>query len=107
MKQQDYQLILIVKEEFYLKDIIRHIVQDYEKQIKREEERLMQQPWIKKINKGIRLNYKPIDILILADKNKISQVISNLLDNAVKFTTEGNIIISTNITNTTNESVNS
>ena len=103
----DTQTLKLQKEKFNLKDIIRHIVQDYEKQIKREEERLMQQPWIKKINKGIRLNYKPIDILILADKNKISQVISNLLDNAVKFTTEGNIIISTNITNTTNESVNS
>jgi two-component system sensor histidine kinase VicK len=35
--------------------------------------------------KNIRLSYNPLDILIQADKERITQVVSNLLDNAVKF----------------------
>jgi signal transduction histidine kinase len=35
--------------------------------------------------KNIRLSYNPWDISIQADKERITQVVSNLLDNAVKF----------------------
>ena len=35
------------------------------------------------------------DTSVVADKNRIIQVISNILNNAVKFTKEGNIIIAT------------
>jgi two-component system, OmpR family, sensor histidine kinase VicK len=46
-------------------------------------------------NEKIKLSYNPHqDILIQADKGRISQVISNLLTNAIKFTTEGTILIS-------------
>jgi len=45
-------------------------------------------------NENIRLSYKPHDILIQADKERISQVISNLLSNAMKFTPEGTILVS-------------
>jgi signal transduction histidine kinase len=45
-------------------------------------------------NENIRLSYNPQYILIHADKGRISQVISNLLTNAVKFTTEGTIFVS-------------
>ena len=46
-------------------------------------------------NKNIKLSYNPhLDILIQADKGRISQVISNLLSNSVKFTAEGTIIVS-------------
>ena len=45
-------------------------------------------------NENIRLSYKPQDILIQADKERISQVISNLLSNAMKFTPEGTILVS-------------
>ena len=46
-------------------------------------------------NENIRLSYNPHrDILIQADKGRISQVVSNLLANAVKFTAEGTIVIS-------------
>jgi signal transduction histidine kinase len=44
-------------------------------------------------NKNIRLSYNPQDILIHADKGRISQVISNLLGNAIKFTTQGTIFV--------------
>ena len=45
-------------------------------------------------NENIRLSYNPQDILIHADKGRISQVISNLLTNAIKFTTQGTIVVS-------------
>jgi two-component system, OmpR family, sensor histidine kinase VicK len=40
-------------------------------------------------NENIRLSYNPQDILIHADKGRITQVISNLLGNAVKFIKKG------------------
>jgi signal transduction histidine kinase len=44
---------------------------------------------------GISLSYNPDrDILIKADKGRISQVISNLLNNAIEFTVEGTILVS-------------
>ena len=41
--------------------------------------------------------YEPSNnnIFLNADKGRITQVLSNLLDNALKFTTEGSIIITT------------
>jgi len=44
-------------------------------------------------NENIRLSYNPQDTLIHADKGRISQVISNLLTNAIKFTTQGTIVV--------------
>jgi signal transduction histidine kinase len=44
-------------------------------------------------NGAINLVYhQPQDVFIFADKGRISQVVSNLLDNAVKFTKDGGII---------------
>ena len=40
-------------------------------------------------NENIRLSYNPQDILIHADKGRITQAISNLLGNAVKFIKQG------------------
>src|SRR5215471_4582376 len=54
-------------------------------------------------NENIRLSYSPQDIIIHADKGRISQVISNLLTNAVKFTTQGTIFV--NIEKKNNNSV--
>ena len=39
--------------------------------------------------------YKADDVIVSADKERISQVISNVLSNALKFTEEGYISIST------------
>ena len=50
----------------------------------------------KERKESIKLIYDdPKDIFVNADKARISQVISNLLNNAIKFTTHG--IISINI----------
>jgi signal transduction histidine kinase len=46
-------------------------------------------------NGTIKLSYNPDrDVLIKADKGRISQVISNLLNNAIEFTVEGIILVS-------------
>jgi signal transduction histidine kinase len=52
-------------------------------------------------NKGLALSFftsKKVDsIQILADENRIKQVIANLVDNAIKFTEEGMISVSVEI----------
>ncbi len=46
-------------------------------------------------NSLLRILYKPIDIIVEGDKERILQVTTNLLSNALKFTEEGYISIST------------
>jgi signal transduction histidine kinase len=41
----------------------------------------------------VKISYEPRDIFVQADKGRISQVISNLLGNALKFTNDGSISI--------------
>jgi signal transduction histidine kinase len=41
----------------------------------------------------IKIFYEPKDIFVTADKGRISQVISNLISNAIKFTSKGSISI--------------
>lgn len=53
------------------------------------------------LNKGQKENVKLImaldegDVLVVADKHRINQVINNLLNNALKFTKQGQVILST------------
>jgi two-component system sensor histidine kinase VicK len=46
-------------------------------------------------NPSLRVLYKASDVIVEADRERITQVISNLLSNALKFTEEGYILIST------------
>jgi two-component system, OmpR family, sensor histidine kinase VicK len=70
----------IYKESFNLNELIFNLLQDFRAQFK-EDNRL-------------ELNYKSDgDVRISADKNRIIQVISNLLDNAIKFTESGTILV--------------
>jgi signal transduction histidine kinase len=57
------------------------VVEDYRKQI---------------VNGNIKLIYEPANsvTLVEADKRRLIQVISNLLNNAIKFTKEGNVTVS-------------
>ncbi|MGA9149029.1 MAG: HAMP domain-containing sensor histidine kinase [Candidatus Nitrosopolaris sp.] len=71
------------KEEFNLNDVVINAINDI----------TLGRDFIKK--EKLRLSYNPDrDILIKADKGRISQVISNLLNNAIEFTTEGTILVS-------------
>ena len=68
------------KEKFDLKDVIEEAMQDAKNQVS---------------DGKIKFVYEPNDIYVNADKGRTMQVISNLLDNAVKFTKEGTITVST------------
>jgi signal transduction histidine kinase len=48
-------------------------------------------------SKNIKLLYKPKDIFVEADRSRLTQVISNLLSNSVKFTKKGTIKVTTKI----------
>jgi len=52
---------------------------------------------------NVRLLYDPQDILVEADKGRMTQVFSNLLSNAVKFTKKGTISIATRIDEDNNQ----
>jgi signal transduction histidine kinase len=52
--------------------------------------------------KGVKISYEPRDIFLEADKERISQVISNLLSNALKFANEGSISILSNVSSNGN-----
>ena len=68
------------KEKFNLKDVIVYCINDVTINNGRN-------------NKNVKLLYEPKDIIVDADRGRISQVISNLLSNALKFTTDGSISI--------------
>jgi two-component system, OmpR family, sensor histidine kinase VicK len=72
------------KEEFNLNDVVINAINDI----------TLGRDFLEK-SENIKLLYNPDrDILIKADKGRISQVISNLLNNAMEFTVEGTILVS-------------
>ena len=74
--------LILNKEKFSIKEMITEIVKDYEHIIQNK--------------KNIKLLYEFRDnssTIINADKNRIIQVISNLLNNAIKFTEKGIITV--------------
>lgn len=75
----------LMKERLNLNDIILNAIEDIKLTI----------DFIN--NENIRLLYQPQDIAFEADRGRITQVISNLLTNAIKFTKKGNITLATKI----------
>ena len=70
------------KEKFNLQEMITDILKEYEQKIQNKS--------------NIKLFYESHDnneIIIAADRNRLSQVIYNLLNNAIKFTNEGSITV--------------
>ena len=79
------QSLRLNKERFSLKEVISGLVMDAENQV---------------VDRDITIRYNPKkDIMVYADKGRISEVISNILDNAIKFTHEGNITTSAEVNN--------
>lgn len=68
--------------QFNFKDILTDIIDDHNNLLTLKE------------SKDVKLRYEPKDILIVADKVRVGRVISNLLNNAIKFTSKGEITIS-------------
>jgi signal transduction histidine kinase len=102
------------KEHLNLNEVISNVADDYRNQIKnsnrniklvyefnkkqaKEEEEEKEQYQQQKKKKNKQLLIQDNTVIIEADKGKIIQVISNLLDNAIKFTKEGTISIITEI----------
>jgi len=50
----------------------------------------------------VKIFYEPNDISIEADKDRLNQVIFNLLNNAIKFTKDGTVLVRTKIKGTNN-----
>ncbi|HEY7108639.1 MAG TPA: sensor histidine kinase [Nitrososphaeraceae archaeon] len=73
----------LIKEQFNLNDILSHIVREAERQLENDPNR----------NTRVHLDYTPCQIEVNADKSRITQVVSNLVNNAIKFTKEGTISI--------------
>jgi two-component system sensor histidine kinase VicK len=81
------QSLQLKKEVFDLNDIILNIVQDYRHQLEKEDNADDVKLLLLYDNDGSNKdnNGKPSPVFIQADKERISQVISNLLNNAIKF----------------------
>ena len=70
----------IHKESFNLNELIFHLLQDFNTHLKDDTR--------------IKLNYRSDgDVCVIGDKNRIIQVVSNLLANAIKFTKAGKILV--------------
>jgi signal transduction histidine kinase len=79
------QSLKLYKERFNLKEVLSAAVQDLRDHIAKNIGN----------NPSLQVLYKADDIIVSADKERISQVISNILNNALKFTEEGYISVST------------
>jgi two-component system, OmpR family, sensor histidine kinase VicK len=82
------QSLKLNKERFDLNDVITNIID--EMMINRIESKNEKND---DDNNNIKLEYRPKDIFVEADRVRVTQVISNLLNNAIKFTKEGKITI--------------
>ena len=71
------------KASFDIDEILSELVTEYSRQIEGD---------ISK-NKKLKILYEPIHVKIFADKYRITQVISNIINNAIKFTDQGVITI--------------
>jgi signal transduction histidine kinase len=84
------QSLRLNKQKFVLNDLVSSITEEYKNEIGDDNNK-----------NNIKLLYNPVEdnnsIIVEADRHRITQVISNLMDNAIKFTKEEGGIVSINI----------
>jgi signal transduction histidine kinase len=87
------QSLELHKEHFDLNDLIISIIDDI---VAAETDSMVYGLLARRKDKNhVKINYQPQHLHVYADRNRLSQVISNLLHNALKFTSEGYITITT------------
>jgi signal transduction histidine kinase len=78
------ETLKLEKERFNIYELLSEVVRDYTEKIKSD-------------NKNVELIYEKVDvkrpILVEADRGRVIQVLSNLLNNALKFTDKGQIAV--------------
>jgi two-component system sensor histidine kinase VicK len=81
------QSLKLNKERFNLNDVMTNVIDEMivNREFKNEKSDYD--------NNNIKLEYRPKDIFVEADRIRVTQVISNLLNNSIKFTKEGKITI--------------
>jgi two-component system sensor histidine kinase VicK len=78
------------KEDFNLKDVIKSVVQDYQNEIRKSGKHI---ELLSCYDDATELVNNNNNLKIVADQNRIFQVICNLVNNAIRFTNEGTISI--------------
>jgi two-component system, OmpR family, sensor histidine kinase VicK len=76
------------KSKFDLKEVILNAIEDTKLMLLLESNKVKLE-FRNMMNAGGEIDSHSDDIFVVADRNRITQVISNLLDNALKFTSEG------------------
>ena len=71
------------KSTFDINEILSELVKEYSRQIENDQSK----------GKRLKILYDPIHVRIFADRYRITQVISNIINNAIKFTEQGSITI--------------
>ena len=71
------------KTTFDIDEILSQLVTEYSRQIEKDVAK----------NKKVKISYEPLHVMVLADNYRITQVISNIINNAIKFTDQGIITI--------------
>jgi signal transduction histidine kinase len=85
------QSLELRKERFDLNELIISIIDDI---MSAEAESMVYGlPARRKVKNNVKITYQPRPLQVQADRNRIAQVISNLLNNALKFTSEGYVAI--------------
>ena len=78
------QSLKLNKERFNLNSVLCDTIQDIRNRLTNDNG----------LDNSVEVYYEPKDIIVEADKGRITQVVSNLLNNAVKFTQKGTITVS-------------
>jgi len=73
LAQYESENLILNKTKFNIGEVVKNIVLNFEKEF---------------LNKEVTLNFHDIDMVVFLDKDKISQVIVNLISNALKYTSK-------------------
>lgn len=90
------QSLKLNKEQFNIKDVIISCISDIKAQLMSSNPEQLT---------NMKIQYDPADIFVFADKNRMTQVIFNLLSNSVKFTENGSITINVKLEKETSSNI--